>query len=252
VIYWKHDHPLFREPRVRRALTLAIDRAECLRISNLPADLPWSDGVFMPRVMFGGKLPAPLPYDPAEANRLLDEAGWHERNGDGVRMRDGRPFRFTATVPSRNDVPALAVLVQAHLRRVGVQMEIEVLDGTVVGQRRRTGQFDAVFGYDLPWALWQSQYFGRGAFGSRSNATGYSSPEAFRLIDAAVAATSADDLDSIYRELTEVYRADLPVTRLVPFVSVFFVNRHLQGLRRFRARPDRFMEDLSLDDRSRR
>ena len=251
VIYWKHSLPLFRDPRVRRALTLAIDRTECLRISNLPADVPWSDGVFMPRVLFGGKLPAPLPYDPAEANRLLDEAGWHERNGDGVRMRDGRPFRFTATVPSGNDLPALAVLVQAHLRRVGVEMEIRVLDGTLVRQRRRTGQFEAVFGSALPWTGWQSQDFGRGV-ASRSNATGYSNPEAFRLIDAAVAATNPDDLDSIYRELTEVYRADLPVTRLVTYVDVFFVNRHLQGLRRFRARPDRFMEDLSLDDRSRR
>jgi peptide/nickel transport system substrate-binding protein len=248
VIYWKHDHPLFRDPRVRRALTLAIDRTEILRVSNLPVDLPQSDGVFMPRVLFRGTLPPPLPYDPAEANRLLDASGWGERNGDAVRMRDGRAFRFTATVPSGNDLPALAVLVQAHLRRVGVQMEIEVLDGAVVRQRRITGQFEAVFGYDLPWAGVQSERFGRGV-GSRSNATGYSNPEAFRLIDAAVAATSADDLDSIYRELTQVYRADLPVTRLVPFVSVFFVDRHLRGLQRFRARPDRYMEDLWLDDR---
>lgn len=248
VIYWKHDNPLFRDPRVRRALTLAIDRTECLRITNLPDDLPQSDGIFMPRVLFGGKLPAPLPYDPAEANTLLDAAGWHDRNGDGVRVRDGRPFRFTATVPSGNDLPALAVLVQAHLRRVGVQMEIQVLDGTAVKRRRNTGQFEAAFGYDRPWAGDQRAYFGRGA-GSRGNVTGYANPEAFRLIDAAVAATDPDELDRIYRELTEVYRADLPVTRLVTVASVFFVDRHLHGLQRFRARPDRYMEDLWLDDR---
>jgi peptide/nickel transport system substrate-binding protein len=245
-IYWKHNHPLFRDPRVRRALTLAIDRTECLRLLNLPADLPLSDGVFTPRALFGGSLPARLPYDPAEANRLLDAAGWHERNGDGVRQRDGRPFRFTATVPSRNDLPALAVLVQAHLRRIGVEMEIQVLDGSVVRGRWLRGQFEAAFGKDRPLVGDQLQSFGRG------NVTAYSNPEAFRLIAAAVAATGRDELDRIYRELTEVYRADLPLTRLTPTVSVFFVDRHLRGLSRIHAHPARYLEDLWLDDRGER
>jgi peptide/nickel transport system substrate-binding protein len=243
VIYWKHSLPLFRDPQVRRALTLAIDRTECLRVLNLPGDLPQSDGVFMPRVLLGGELPAPLPYDPAESNRLLDAAGWHDRSSDGVRQREGHAFRFTALVPGGDDLPALAVLVQADLRRIAVQMEIQVLDESVVGRRKWTGQFEATFGMHRPWATDQRGSFGRG------NLTGYSNPEAFRLIDAAVAATKADDLDRIYRELTAVYRADLPFTRLVPRVSVFFLDRHLRGLRRFSTGADRHMEDLWLDDR---
>ena len=244
VIYWKHNHPLFHDPRVRRALTLAIDRVECLRMRNLPADLPQSDGVFMPRVLFGGKLPAPLPYDPAEANALLDAAGWQARNGDGVRQRYGRAFRFTATVTSLDDLPGLAVLVQAHLRRVGVQMEIQVLEDGVVWERTGFGQFEAAFefhGYGFGPGT-QKRFFGRG------NRTGYSSPEAFRLIDAAVAATNPDELDRIYRELTEVYRADLPVTRLVTITRVVFAHRRLRGLQRLQGRPDRYMEDLWLED----
>jgi ABC-type transport system substrate-binding protein len=240
VIYWKHDHPPFRDPLVRRALTLAIDRRECLRLLNLPADLPQSDGVFMPRVLFGGNLPAPLPFDPVEANRLLDAAGWHDRTVDGVRHRDGQAFRFTATVPSADDVSRLAVLVQAHLRRIGVQMEIQALEFSVVRGRSTAGQFEASFFRDLPFPDSQKRFFGRG------NQMGYSNPDAFRLLDAAVEA-NPDDLDRIYRELTEVYRADLPVTRLVPRTRVVFANRHLRGLQRLRARPERYMEDLSLE-----
>jgi len=243
VIYWKHDHPLFRDARVRHALTLAIDRGECLRMLNLPSDLPGSDGVFTPRVLIGGQLPAPLPYDPAQANALLDAAGWHDRNDDGVRQRGGRPFRFTATVTSRDDmdVPRLAVLVQAHLRRVGVQMEIQILDDSVVRKRMGSGQFEAAFG-ELGGAGAQQRFFGRG------NPTGYTNPEAFRLIDAAVAATNPDELDRIYRELTDVYRADLPVTRLVTITRVVFAHRRLRGLQRLQGRPDRYMEDLQLED----
>ena len=258
VIFWKHDNPLFRDPRVRRALTLAIDRTECLRILNLPADLPGSDGVFMPRVLFGGKLPAPLPYDPAEANALLDAAGWHDRDGEGVRQRNGRAFHFTATVPSVNDLPDLAVLVQAHLRRVGVQMEIQaVMDTSGVGVRIRSGRWEAAFGYLRPWRDVQKTTFGQG------NVTGYSNLEAFRLIDAAGAASDPDELDRVYGELTEVYRNDLPFTHLVTRAEVHFAHRRVNGLRgwrsrvlssarfpRFRARPDRYMEDLWLDNRS--
>jgi len=246
VIYWKHDHAPFRDPRVRRGLTLAIDRAECRRMLNLPSDLPGSDGVFTPRVLFGGKLPEPLPHDPGEADALLDAAGWRDRNSDGVRQRDGRPFAFTAIVTSRDDfeLARLAVLVQAHLRRVGVQMEIQVLDSGVVRRRIRTGQFEAAFDFHgfVFGPVVQKQFFGRG------NPTGYSNPEAFRLIDAAVAATHPDELDRIYRELTEVYRADLPITRLVTIIRVVFAHRRLRGLQRLQGRPDRYMEDLWLEE----
>lgn len=212
---------------------------------NLPSDLPLTDGVFTPRVLFGGKLPAPLSYDPAEANRLLDAAGWHDRNGDGVRQRDGRPFRFTAIVTTRPDLdaPRLAVLAQAHLRRVGVQMEIQILDNNIVAKRTRNGQFEAAFGFLFGFGTdTQKLFFGRG------NPTGYANPEAFRLLDAAVASTNPNTLDSIYQELTETYRADLPFTRLVPVTRVVFAHRRLRGLQRLQGRPDRYMEDLWLED----
>ena len=59
-----------------------------------------------------------------------------------------------------------------------------------------------------------------------------------------VAATNLDELDRIYRELTEVYRADLPVTRLVTITPVVFAHRRLRGLQRLQGHPDRYMEDL--------
>ena len=45
-IHWNQRHPLFRDPRVRRALTLAINRRELLQVLNLPEDLPIVDGMY--------------------------------------------------------------------------------------------------------------------------------------------------------------------------------------------------------------
>ena len=125
-------------------------------------------------------------------------------------------------------------------------MEIQVLDRGVVNRRTRAGQFEAAFDFHgfVFGPVVQNQFFGRG------NPTGYSNPEAFRLIDAAVAATNPDELDRIYRELTEVYRADLPVTRLVTIARVVFAHRRLRGLQRLQGRPDRYIEDLWIDDRT--
>ena len=64
-------------------------------------------------------------FDPDRANRLLDEAGWSERNGQGYRVKDGRPLALVVNIalpqPRSNEVQTL---IQQQLRRVGVRLYI--------------------------------------------------------------------------------------------------------------------------------
>ena len=116
-----------------KTLTLAMDRRKFLKILNLPTELTITDGVFTERQRRRGEFPEPLPFDPEQARALLEAAGWVDRDGDGVREKDGRPFRFTASVRSLPVERQLAVLVQDHLRRVGIRLDIAVLDWDLVG-----------------------------------------------------------------------------------------------------------------------
>jgi len=239
-IYWKCDHPIFRDPRVRQALTLAINRRELLGAANLPADLPFSDGVFTERQFRRRELPEPLPYDPAKAIALLEAVGWRDHNDDGVREHEGRSFRFTAITGVDSGLHRLAVLVQALLRRVGVHMDVQLGQAT---SRMRVGDFEAAFAFHPSGAEVQRLYFGRG-----NTRTGYANPEAHRAIDATFAAADPDEQDRRYRELSDIYRADPPVTRLIPRTRVHFVHRRVHGLTTpFHADPDRYMEDLWLE-----
>lgn len=141
-LIWNHTAAPFRDVRARRAMALAIDRRSLLHAVNLPESLPVTDAPFTPCQREAGELSEPWPHDPAAAARLLSEAGWRDSDGDGVRERDGAPFRFTTVVTEQHR--QAAVFVQDQLRRVGVRMEIALLDRSVAIGRYRSGDFQAI------------------------------------------------------------------------------------------------------------
>ena len=243
-IYWKADHPLFRDPRVRRALTHALDRREMLGVMNLPSDYPITDAVLTSRQFLRREWPEPLPYDTAQARALLEAAGWADRNRDGILDKDGRPFRFTATVGTVLGREKLAVYVQSQLRRVGVQMDIQLVDPSVMWDKLSAGDFEA-------WMhSHASQLLGRD-FG-RGNPLGYVNVQAFDLIQRLEQTANPDEEDRIYRQSSEIFRADPPMVRLVPLSIAWFVHRRIRGLSTSgNYYPAAYMGDLWLEDVSR-
>lgn len=243
-IYWRTNHPLFTDPRVRRALTMAINRRELLRLLNLPEELPITDGVFTGRQFRRREWSEPLPYDPEHARELFDAAGWVDTNGDGVREKDGRPFHFTATVRQGNGMPELAVHVQEFLHQVGVRMEVQLIERAVSWDRLSSGDFEALF------TIVQSGVFAQVRDFGRENRIGYHNRETFQIIARLQTAADPEEQDRLYRRLTDIYRADMQVTRLIPWTMEWFVHRRVQGMSTpFRAEPDTYMEALWVEER---
>lgn len=229
-IFWNHRRPPFDEARVRRAITLAIDRPELLRALSLPDETPLFDVIFTARQFRQGQLPPPLEADSAGAARLLAEAGWRDHDGDGIRDRGGTPFRFTALVPAGAESDELAVLVQARLRRFGIAMEIRPLDGDAVRRRRIAGDFDAVFGNHLMDAPGQgspsAEWFGH------ESASGYENLSVAARLDSLAAALDPAEADRLHRVMWPDFQRDLPVTFLQPVVSWTVSRQRVRGLGR--------------------
>ena len=136
-------HPLFSDPRVREALTLALDRPVIARTSY-GEGTPVPDAAqsqFWSWITPGGMKPAPANL--ARARTLLAEAGWRDADGDGVLDKNGVPLRFNVMYPSSSaQRHTVALQVQQMWRAVGAQADLDRIEGSVIRGRVLTGQFD--------------------------------------------------------------------------------------------------------------
>lgn len=139
-------HPLFAEPGVRRAITLAVDRTTIVKAIFDTLALRGL-GPFVRAQSSADTTLRQIPFDTAAANALLDSIGWRDRAADGVRRRGGRALAFSVIVPSSSRArERAAVLIQEQLRAVGIAMSIDRMDFAVFLSRQTAGAFDAVVG----------------------------------------------------------------------------------------------------------
>ena len=242
VILWNQRLACFRDANVRRALTMAIDRRELYQVLNFPSDTPLIDAPCSRRQFRLRDVPAPIPYDREQAGRLLDEAGWR-RNRQGVRERDGKPFRFTAIAQKLLDLDDAAVYVQAQLKRLGIEMEIRLLDSSLLFQRAVTGDYEAAFAKLLT---------GWGPGNGPENilaAAGYADSRFHHLADRLRNPLDPGLEEQAYAELTQLLQDDAPATFLYPRVYTTAADRHVRGLEytAYPGDPTGCMDELSLE-----
>ncbi|MBN2183921.1 MAG: peptide-binding protein [Candidatus Krumholzibacteriota bacterium] len=141
---WNGSRTPFDNVRVRRALSHAINRK--MIIDNLYYGLAKECiGPFPPVVWAYDPDITPIPYDPAEAVRILEEEGFEDTDGDGYLEKDGEPFEFELLTNQGNQVRAdIQIMVQEQLKKVGVKVIPVTMEWTVMLSRHKAGDFDAV------------------------------------------------------------------------------------------------------------
>jgi peptide/nickel transport system substrate-binding protein len=134
----------FRDVRVRRALTHAIDRELIVR-TILDSLAPVIHGPIQPVSWAFTDSVARYDYDPARARTLLDDAGWRDSDGDGVRDRNGQRLAFTLITQAGFAVREnVSQALQRMWREVGVDAQVRLVDGTSISGLWFEGKFDAM------------------------------------------------------------------------------------------------------------
>jgi len=214
-IMWNNDRPFFKDKRVRQAMTMLVDRQKLIDTIRLgsgtigitPMDPRSPD--FNPNIK-------PLPYDPKRAAELLDEAGWTDHDGDGIRDKDGVKFKFEFLGSTGSTIfKQLSPVLTEEFRKAGIEMTDRLVELALMTQTLKEHRFDASvlgFSYDLvqdQYQLWHSSSASGG-----SNYVNFKNAEADRLIEQARLEFNAEKRKNLYARWQEIVQEEQPVTFL--------------------------------------
>ncbi len=213
-IGWNNDKPYFQDKRVRQAMTMLVDRDSYNKYIGYDLGVPTIGPFYIFGKQYNHNVPR-WPYDPIRAVELIEEAGWIDHDGDGIRDKDGVPFSFIFSVSAGSrGAKYLSLMMKEDLRKIGINVDIRQLEWSVYVENLRDRQFDVVMllwigGLETdPYQIWHSDNIGsRG-----SNYIGFRNDEADSLIKNARYEIDEVKRNAMYYRLQEIFHDEQPYT----------------------------------------
>jgi len=217
-------HPIFGDPKVRQAVAKAVN------VEDMIAAAVFGQGIRLNAfsVQASWAYPADLPLieqDVDAANALLEEAGWVDSDGDGVREKDGNPLKFTLYTNQGNSRrEAIGAIFESQLEEVGFDVDYQAIEFNTILEYLDGQNFDAIIlgwrnGYpDDPDQT--SLFTTSGDTLGGQNFTSYNNEEVNTLMNEALVVPGCDNAerDAIYAQIQGILQADLP------YIPLFTVN----------------------------
>jgi len=208
--------PPFDDPRVRRALSMAIN-VDSIIAFVLYQQGERTTGPFLKQTEYYNHAIAPVPYDPEGALKLLAEAGWR-RNSDGRLEKNGQKLQFTLITNSGNDIrKSILAIAQDAWKQLGIDVRTDLVEWSVfIKERVNKLDFDAlVLGWSMGidpdlYQIWHSSQSGP----HQLNFVGYSNPAADDLIVRIRQEYDFDRKVALCHRLHAIIAADQPYTFL--------------------------------------
>jgi peptide/nickel transport system substrate-binding protein len=239
-IGWNNAHPIFRDKRVRKAMTYLTDRKQIVKSVLFGLGEVVDSHIYFFRPEYDKSL-ASYPFDPQKAMTLLDEAGWKDTDGDGVRDKviDGKKvqLRFEIKVNSGNAVrKSVALVLLDELRKHGIAASVRELDWTIFLNDVKNHQFDAVvLGWQMSttepdaYQVWHSSQ----AANKGSNAISYKNARVDEILELYRREFDAQKRIHLYKEFQQILHDEQPYTFLYVGKRVSAVHRRFQGVEVF-------------------
>ena len=203
--------PHLSDKLVRQALTLGLDRQSII------------DGLMDGRAVIpGGPIPPvswaadssikPAAYDPAQAKKLLEQAGY-KMGANGIYEKDGQPLKITFYGSSGSAlIEGIASVARKNWKEIGVDVDVQLMDyNALLDNYMKPGKFDVTFsGMSLSLDPDQSGLFHSSAVNG-FNRGRYANPKVDQLLEQGVKETDPAKRKAIYTEYQKLFVDDAPV-----------------------------------------
>jgi peptide/nickel transport system substrate-binding protein len=231
ILYFNDAAPLLQDRKVRQALAYATDRARfittVLEGQAVPSDSPipagtWAYSAVLDRYTF----------DPAEAVRLLDQAGW-TLQPNGVRARNGQELRLSIVTNEDAQRLAIAQQIGQAWTAMGIPTEVSAQGPTTLLRDILTPRLFlvALYGFDSgpdpdPYPAYHSSQATAGG----NNLSGFSTPDTDLLLQTARQTSDVATRLALYRQFQEIFAGEVPSLPLFQRTYTYVIDRHLHGV----------------------
>lgn len=226
-------HPLFKDKRIRQAMTAAINKDELIQ-GVLFGMGQRAHGPIVPGRWAYNPAVKDIGYEPKRAAELLAEAGWKEKNSEGILVKDGKPFQFTILTNQGNQQRLMtAQIIQQRLRQVGIDVKIRVVEwAAFLKEFVNKGNFEVVL---LAWSIsqdpdmfdiWHSSKTNIGEL----NFVGYKNPEVDRLLIEGRSTFDIEKRKRAYFRIQEILADEQPYTFLYVPDALPVVSSRVRGV----------------------
>jgi len=231
---FNQKHPWFSDKRVRQAMSYAVDKNEIVDVVLFGLGSP-ATGPYVPNTWPYNPNVRKYDYNPEKAIELLKEAGWQDRDGDGILDKDGRSFSFTILTNAGNNLRKnTATIIQSRLEKIGVRVEIRTLEwSTFVNQFIDKKRFEAVL---LGWSIgldadqydiWHSSKTKE----KELNFISFSNPEVDELLEKGRRTFNMEERKKAYFRIQEILAEESPYIFLYVPDATPIVQARIKGIK---------------------
>ncbi len=234
-------HPALQDVNVRKALGMAFNRQQIT--DDLLLGLTYPAASFWENTPYASPNVEALPYDPEQAAALLDEAGWVDSDGDGLRDKDGVTLSLRYVTNQRQIRQDTQVVAQQQLGELGVELTLEnypsdiFFNGYADGGPVATGQYDV--------AQWSTTTNFPDPDSSRflcnqipsdenptgANWTGYCNEELDALFAQQATTTDPAARVEVFHQIDELFSQDVIWVSIWHDPDLYVYNQRIEGVR---------------------
>lgn len=242
-IGWNMNKPLFSDKKVRQAMSYAFNGKEILESVFLGLGKLIS-GPFYPDSPYYDQTIKPFEFDLNRSKKLLSEAGWEDKNGDGILEKEMggtlRKFEFTLLLFGRNpEWIATANIYRENLLKIGIKMNVQKLDRSIMQKKIDDRDFDAFTGNcTIKWEpdLYETWHSSQAMIKS-SNRVGFRNEEADKIIEELMVTFDKEKQIELCHKFHKIINQEQPCTFFRSPVVIYVWQNYVKNVNFQKVRP---------------